>query len=223
MHSRRVVAFALPVIATFALAIIIIISVVPSCTSKIDFSAKFYYVCYNSPNNAQSAASVSGVVHSYGGAGYIVEKGGNYYVTVSCYYNEKDANTVCANLNNKGLACAVMRVQTGSFTLPSSAKDKAEIYSGTLKTMYSLTVMCYDLANGMDSGEYTQTSAKSLLGEVRTGLQSLYNANQSNCFTQEISALLAECDDASHGYVFSYDVRRLQIAIADSIIHAQLY
>ena len=44
-----------------------------------------------------------------------------------------------------------------------------------------------------------------------------------NCFSSEIANLCAECEDVSHGYVFSYDVRRLQIAIIDSLVNIRLY
>lgn len=220
---KRVIAVAAPIAFTVALAIFIICRCAPSCKNTLDYSAKFYYVCYKSPTDAQSAASVSGAVHSYGGAGYIIENGGKYYVTVSCYYDEKDAHSICANLNNKGLPCLVITGEADKLSLPSSAENKAESYKGVLNTMYSLSVMCYDLANGMDGGTHNQQAAKSLLAEVKTGLESLYRANKTNCFSGELSSLIAECDDASHGYVFSYDVRRLQIAITDSIIHVRLY
>ena len=220
--KRAVFAVSAIVVAIFIL-IIVICCALPSCSTKLDFTAEFYYVCYKSPTDVQSAASVSGVVHSYGGAGYIIENGGNYYVTVSCYYEENDANSVCANLNNKGLSCKVICADRQKITLPPSAKNNGESYKGTLSTLRSLSVMCYDLANGMDGNTHNQSSAKSLLGEVKTGLEGLLRANKTNCFSQELSALIAECDDVSHGYVFSYDVRRLQIAITDSIIHVQLY
>lgn len=223
IRVKSVVAIAAPIVLTLVLAVVIICCSVSSGKSTLGFSAKFYYVCYKSPTDAQSAASVSGVVHSYGGAGYIIENGGKYYVTISCYYEEKDANSVCANLNNKGLSCAVIEAETDKISLPPSAKNKAEGYKGALNTLYSLSVLCYDLANGMDGGAHNQSSAKSLLAEVNTGLESLYRANKTNCFSGELSALIAECEDVSHGYVFSYDVRRLQIAITDGIIHVRLY
>lgn len=223
IRIKKLVAVAVPIIFTLALAVIIICCAVPLCNTTLEFSAKFYYVCYKSPTDAQSASSVSGVVHSYGGAGYIIENDGKYYVTISCYYEQKDANSVCTNLNNKGLSCTVIVAEANAISLPPSAKSKAENYKGTLNTLYSLSVMCYDLANGMDGGEHNQSSAKSLLAEIRTGLDSLYRTNKTNCFSGELSALIAECDDVSHGYVFSYDVRRLQIAITDSIIHVRLY
>lgn len=223
VYFKKIAAIALPVIITVALAVIILCSAVPSCSGTLDFSATFYYVCYNSPTDAQSAASVSGVVHSYGGAGYIIENSGKYYVTVSCYYDSGDASSVSKNLNNKGLSCTVVEASREKISLPPSAKNKAEGYKGTMNTLYSISLMCYDLANGMDGGTHNQSSAKSVLSEVKTGLESLYRANKANCFSDELSALIAECDDVSHGYVFSYDVRRLQIAISDCIIHVRLY
>ena len=48
-------------------------------------------------------------------------------------------------------------------------------------------------------------------------------ANADNCFSGEIRRLIAECDNVNEGYVYSKDLRRLQIAIADSIINVKLY
>ena len=223
VYLKSFAAIALPIALTLALATVIICSAVPSCAGALDFSATFYYVCYDSPTDSQSAASVSGVVHSYGGAGYIIENGGKYYVTVSCYYNGDDAQYIISNLKNKGLSCTVIEAKREKISLPPSAKKKAEQYKGTLNTLLSISQMCYDLANGMDSGTHSQPMAKSLLSEVKTGLDSLYRANAAGCFSQEITSLIAECDDVSYGYVFSYDVRRLQIAICDCIIHVRLY
>ena len=47
-------------------------------------------------------------------------------------------------------------------------------------------------------------------------------SNPDNCFSEEIRRLIAECSDASEGYVYSKDLRRLQIAIADSVINVKL-
>lgn len=223
VRLKKIFAIALPAAITLGLAALIICSAVPSCAGTLDFSAAFYYVCYDSPTDSQSAASVSGVVHSYGGAGYIIENDGKYYVTISCYYGEDDALSVVKNLKNKGLSCTVIEAKREKISLPPSASKKAEQYKGTLNTLNSISQLCYNLANGMDNGTHSQTSAKSILSEVKTGLESLYRANKSDCFAEEISALIAECEDVSYGYVFSYDVRRLQIAVCDCIIHVRLY
>lgn len=206
-----------------AAAIIILICTIPACGKKLGFKATFYYVCYDSPSDAQSASSMSSVVHSYGGAGYIVENDGKYFVTVSCYYDKNDAVSVSSALNKKGLECSVMEVKAGDYSLRGSAKKNGEKYLGNLNTLMSLSRLCYDLANSLDKYSCDQNAAKSVLKDVKTGLDGLARQNAANCFSGEISSLRAECEDVSHGYVLSYDVRRLQIAIIDSIVNIKLY
>ncbi|MDE7087320.1 MAG: hypothetical protein K2O67_03910, partial [Clostridia bacterium] len=195
----------------------------PSCGGKLDFKTTFYYVCYDSPSDAHSASSISSVVHSYGGAGYIIEDGGNYFVTVSCYYTEQDAQSVCKTLSTKGLNCSVRKVEAGDYELRGNAGKNQEKYLGNLNTLSALANVCYNLANSLDDYVCDQSAAKSVLGDVKTGLQSLLRQNQSNCFSGELRNLIAECDDVSYGYVLSRDVRRLQIAITDSIVNIRLY
>lgn len=214
------------VIATVLAAVILIIVLcccIPSRRGKVDFSATFYYVCYDAPTDSQSASSMSSAVHSYGGAGYIIEYEGEYFVTVSCYYNDKDAQSVCRTLNLKGMECSVFEVKAGDYKLKGGAKKNAEEYAGVLNTLLELSRVCYGLANSLDDGSCGQSGAKSVLEDVRTGLNSLARQNAANCFSSELKSLCAECDDVSYGYVFSYDVRRLQIAITDVIVNVKLY
>lgn len=209
--------------ACVLILIIIICCAVPSCGKKLDFSATFYYVCYDAPRNVQSASSMSSIVHSYGGAGYIIESGGNYYVTVACYYTDREAQSVLKPLANKGLECSVVEVEAGDIKLKGRAQRNADLYAGNMCTMLSLSRLCYDLANSLDEFAVTQSAAKTVLSDVQTGLDSLSRQNASNCFTGELSALRAECNDVSHGYVLSRDVRRLQVAITDAIANITLY
>lgn len=219
--SKGVVIGVVSVVA--AAIVVILICVFPSCAKKLDFSATFYYVCYDSPSDSYSASSVSSVVHSYGGAGYVIEDGGGYFVTVSCYFDEKDALSVCETLNRKGLKCTVRKVEAGNYELNGSAEKNGEKYLGNLNTLLSLSRLCYDLANSIDGYTCDQSAAKSVLSDVKTGLQSLYRQNATNCFAGELKYLITECDDVSHGYVLSADVRRLQIAITDSLVNIKLY
>lgn len=205
------------------LILIILCFTLPSCAGKLGFKTTFYYVCYNSPPDAQSASSMSSVVHSYGGAGYIIECDGSYYVTVACYYDSDDANSVVASLGKKGLSCSVVEVTAGDYELRGSSKRYADKFRGNLETLLSLSRLCYDLANSLDSCSVSQPSAKSVLSDVSSGLSGLADVNTANCFTKEIDRLIAECSDASAGYVFSYDVRRLQIVICDCITNVKIY
>lgn len=195
--------------------------------AHLTFKAEFYYVCYDAPPDAYSASSVSSLVHSYGGAGYIIKKGEKYFVTVSCYYDEEDAQSVVKNLTAKGLKCSVVNVKTGGHAVRGSknfsAEDKKLLYDGNFTTLMELSEMCYSLANSLDDGSCNQQNAKSALSGVRTGLDALARNNSATCFAGEIEALRAECADVSYGNIYSRDVRRLQIAITDSIANVRLY
>ena len=204
-------------------AIILTCCLLSSAEKKLNFKATFYYVCYDSPRDAHSASSMSSVVQSYGGAGYIICSNQKYYVTVSCYYKETDAETVCNSLKNKGLACLVVKVERDEYKLKSTAKKNAEKYQGNLNTLLSISKICYDLANSLDSMTQNQNGAKAVLADVKTDLNSLLRLNGANCFASELSALVAECDDVSDGYILSRDVRRLQVAVCDCIININLY
>jgi hypothetical protein len=74
----------------------------------------------------------------------------------------------------------------------------------------------------MDGGEIEQTAVKKFLDDAKTTLQGLLRQNDDNCFTDELNYLIAECDDITFGYIYSRDVRRLQIAITDCILNIKL-
>lgn len=189
----------------------------------LDFDADFYYVCYKSPPDDSSMVSVSSLVHSYGGAGYIVNCNGKSFVTVSCYYSENDANTVCNQLKKRGLNCTVEKAETPKRKLGAKTKQNAAKYEGNLNTLLSVSRTCYDLANSVDKCEVNQKAAKSVLSEINVALKGLYSANGNNCFSGELDYLITECEDISYGYVFSYDIRRLQIAVCDCIVNVNIY
>lgn len=191
--------------------------------AKIDFERCFYFVCFTVRDDAISADAFSNSVTNLGGAGYVLEYGGDYYVTVSCYYSEKDAERVRQSLLRRGLQCSVLKVETKNYILKSGLKNSEKLYLGNLNTLYSLSTLCYECANGLDCGEYSQTSAQNVLSNVESGLNGLKKANPSNCFSGEIKRLLAECEAAGNGYIYSKALRKLQIAIVDTIINIDLY
>lgn len=212
------------VAAVCAVLIIIFLAVgLSSCTKRIDFSARYFFVYYKLQDDAHSASSVSSTVQSLGGAGYVLEHEGRYYITVSCYYTQSDAEEVCAGLKRRGAECAVLEKSVDGFTLSGNAERNGEKYLGVLNTLASLSRICYDTANAMDKGEYDRAAVKSALSGVETGLKGLKRDNFSGCFSEGLSYLLTECADVGGGYIYSRDMRRLQIAIADCILNTNLY
>lgn len=221
---KKFLPFIISVAAALTATVLIITSAV-SCSSEIlTFKTSFYFVCYAVKDNSVSASSISGAVSSYGGAGYILDYNGAYYVTVACYYSEPDALTVCENLKKRDMNCTVLTIETDEYPLRTrNAKDCAKLYLGNLNTLNSLSALAYDCANALDTGKYDQAKAKAVIADVYSGLGGLLNANSDNCFTHDLHNLSAICVDVSDGFVYSKDLRKLQIAIADVIINANLY
>lgn len=223
-HFKKLSPFVISVAVVFAVTTAIIFGALAFNGSTIRFEANYYFVCYTVSDNALSADAISDTVSSYGGAGYVLEYDGNYYVTVACYYSENEANRVKQNLLKRGLNCSVLSIKTNNYSIQSLViRDKEQLYLGNLNTLHSLSELCYKCANGLDTGEYGQSSAKSLLADVKSGLNGLKNANNENCFYKELRRLIAECEAIESGYIYSKNMRKLQIAITDTIINIDLY
>lgn len=223
VRGREITPFFVAVTAILAVTVMIC-AIASSCnTATLTFEATFYFVCYKTEDNYLSASSVSDAVSSYGGAGYILELDGEYYVTVSCYYSESDANSVRDSLARRELNCFVLKKETKEYPLPRSAKKNIGLYRGNLNTLTSLSSLAYTCANKLDTGEYSQTNAKQVLADISKGLKSLQNANADNCFSNEIRRIVTICEDAGNGIIYSKDLRKLQIAIADTVINIKLY
>ena len=224
IFGHKITPFLISVVSVLAATAIMLITTFSCAGNKLNFQASFYFVCYAAEDNVVSAGSISGAVLNYGGAGYILSHGGKYYVTVSCYYTRKDAVTVCTGLKNRGLDCQVLEIQTGDYQFNSpSGKRNAELYTGNFNTLLSLSTLAYECANALDTGSMGQNEAKAVIRDVESGVKGLLSANADNCFTLPLKNVLGECADAANGYVYSKNLRRLQIAAADVIINVKLY
>lgn len=221
-RNEKNLPFFLSVAIVLTVTVAICVCVLSCSGGTLDFSASYYLVCCYVKDDVLSADALSPTVSSYGGAGYVFEFGGAYYVTIACYYSENDANTVNASLKRRELDCTVVCAERDDYSLPRAAQKNAALYAGNLNTLQSLARLAYECANGLDTGAYSQTAAKSVLSDIASGLSGLKSANKSNCFTDEIARLSAECDAVAQGYIFSKDMRRLQIAVADCILHINL-
>lgn len=209
--------------AVILTTVIICFSAMSCSGGKLKFEKTFYFVYYRMSDNAVSASSLSDAVSSYGGAGYTFNHNKNYYVTFSCYYRDEEAQAVCSNLKKRDLECSVLKVEIKEYKLQNrNAKNNQKLYLGNLETMYSLSTLAYECANGLDTGDYSQAKAKLILSSIADTLNGLLKANENNCFTLNIKSLIDECERAGSGYLLSKNMRYVQIALTDKILHAEL-
>lgn len=221
--KHKITPFFISVVAVICVTLTIIICTFSCRNNALKFKTTFYFICYSAEDNAISASSVSDAVVSYGGAGYILEYGNSYYVTVACYYTQKDAETVCKSLKNRNLDCEILEITSEEYPLnTTNAQNKSKLYLGNLNTLQSLSRLAYDCANKLDTGEYGQSSAKSVIEDIENTLSGLLKSNTDNCFYPHIKRLSAECADCKKGLIYSKDLRKLQIAVADVIINVKL-
>lgn len=218
----RVNQFVVSVVAAVSATVIICICAVSCGGRRLDFSACYYFVYYTVRDNAVSAGSVSVAVTDYGGAGYVLEYDNEFYVTVSAYYNENEADSVCKSLKKRNLDCKVLEVCKDDYKIAGLGKNAA-LYKGNLNTLHSLSQMAYECANALDTGKYGQSAVKSVVADIKTGLDSLISANSDNCFFEELKRLSVICNDLYGGTVYSKNLRALQIAVCDTIINIKLY
>ena len=211
-------------LAVILSATVLICFFAATCTGgKLKFEKTYYFVYYRESDNAISASSLSQTASSYGGAGYVLHYGDSYFVTFACYKNEDEAKKVCSNLKARDLDCKILKVEIKEYKLGSrNAKNNQKLYLGNLNTFDSLSSLAYECANGLDTGEYSQNSAKQILSSVTDSLKGLLKTNGNNCFTESFQSLIDECEKVNGGYLLSKNMRYIQIALADKIINAEL-
>lgn len=222
--GQKVTPFFITITAVLTVTLSIIIFTLSCSGGKIYFKSYFYFVCYTVNDNAVSADSISSAVSNYGGAGYILEYNNAFYVTISCYYNERDAITVCNNLKRMQPNCLVLEVLKEDYAITSfSARSKENLYLGNLNTLLSLSTLAYDCSNSMDKGEFGQNEARLVLNDIENNIKGLLTSNPDNCFSLPLRSVLGECGQAAQGIIYSKNLRKIQIAIADILINLKLY
>lgn len=220
--KQKISPFLVSVAAVIAVTAAVIILSTACSGRKIDFKTSFFFVCYAIHDNAVSAGSVSDAVSSYGGAGYVLEYRDEFYVTVACYYKKSDADAVCSGLKGRRLDCEVLEISTDGYAL-SAFGGNSDLYCGNLNTLLTLSTLAYGCANELDTGGYSQNDARNVISDIEKGLKGLLSANPDNCFSLHLKRLIACCGEAKSGYIYSKNLRKLQIAIADVIINVKLY
>ncbi len=221
-ETKNLLPFIISVSAAVLATVGVVLYAAVFSNRQLTFDASYYFVCYAIRDNALSADAISTTVSNYGGAGYVLGYDGDFYVTVACYYNESEAETVRQNLLKRGLQCSVLNIKTNEYHFANADAKNGKLFSGNLNTLDSLSRICYECANQLDTGKYSQAEAEAVLEDIEDGLQGLKKANPNNCFTDEIKRLIAECETTKRDYIYSKDMRKLQIAILDCIINIDM-
>ena len=212
---------ALAVFAAAALSIVAaaVLAALPFCSRRLAFSAVYYLVCYKSADDAHSAGSVSSTVQSYGGAGYIVRYGNEYFVVVACYYDMRDAEEVRLSLKQYELDCRVVEAYAGGYALPVRLSARGGDIEGCLRTLDETGRIFYNAANAADGGNMAGGAAASVLSDARMTLCAVMEGNADNALGDEAGYIIALIDDLDASSVSAREFRVLQAAVCDCLIN----
>lgn len=220
---RENIALYFTVAAIAVFTIIFCIFYTGTAITELYTDLNYYFVYQYKSDNAVSASSLSAATEGYGGAGYILSYDSEFYITVACYYDETSADSVCFNLKSCGMECEVLAVSVTEKSISRANSSNAELFSGNINTLDQIGKISYNLANGLDKTEITQSGAKDALNSIASALEGLYSSNADNCFTDGISNLLTVCSDIlNEDYIYSRYARKLQIAVIDCIINVDM-
>lgn len=221
LRKKRLKAVAFLLLSALILPLVLAAS---SCSDEsIFYTATFYFVyCYEA-DGEDEAETLAGAVRSIGGAGYTLSYGGKYYIAASCYYSRTSALSVCESLNRRGLSCGILTAERESFSLTtSSARKNSQSLKGAIDSLYGFGKVLYECAASLDAGG-SQSEAKSAVRSAQSVISALLRSDSCACFSPYLNYIYALCSDMVYsGYVYSRDVRYVQIASVDCILKITL-
>lgn len=150
-----------------------------------------------------------------GGAGYLLENGGEEYVVVSVFSERESAETVQNRLTESGKKTSILNRGAGNLYFKGREKKKAKVYVSGLKLLKSYILLLEDCIGKLENG-MTQQACKRILQTLKKQFdhaQNIYAEYASFCKVCEISA--QELEDICEGTVYLKDLRYLLCYQAD--------
>lgn len=183
---------------------------------------KTYYLLVRECDE-ETSVSVSTQVYLSGGAGYLIKKGRQDCVVLSCYYTERDAELVRRNLTDKGLAVQTVEYASADFELGGSAAAYAQRIVANVETADSNARLLFDTANKLERTEISQEEARAAVRGAVASLGGLRQSNEGAFFERWNAALLSaerKGREIASGILFAKDIRYLQVQLTAAVVNA---
>lgn len=179
----------------------------------------FYFLVSNEEHVQASAENA----YLSGGAGYVLTSGENVCAAYACYFTESGAERAQKNLADRNLSASILRA--GGATLYfrfKREKANAKNIEAAFNAAYSCARILGDLADGAETGVYTQEALKELLGETNRVIGAL--SDSSSSYAPALSAAFSDTrrkiEEISGGIVFAKDIRYAQLRLCDGYLLA---
>lgn len=191
--------------------------------ARVALRRELYFVCSHTVYREDLALSVSDVVSSGGGAGYLLHRGKGYAVVYSVYRTKSSAEAVCANLVDGGQNAEVLPFVMSGFYLPASDASAAAEIASYFRVYYDCIVLLSKTADELDAGRINREGAFCSMESAKdalTGLQTILEGEKTlskarydamNESVESACGLLAVSD----GLFASSDIRAIYACMSD--------
>lgn len=146
--------------------------------STVTIAARdYYFVQFGVFSNEKNANTCAETIIAKGGAGYIKQDDGKYYVFAMCYTDGNDAQTVVANLKAQGYSTLLKCFSHNGMQLKlSGSNESIENIDSAYSSIVKATDEIEDIIYKFDKGEIDRTELKNML---RTLLDSVGSAKNT--------------------------------------------
>lgn len=184
-----------------------------ACGENIKRRVRFYVVY-----STATAAAVRGL----GGAACDFNYDGKIYTAAACFQFIGDAQNYAEGMGRRGVSCGVLTCERLSFRLTTySASSHAARYEHIIDSLNTTCVTVGEVALSLEGGG-DKTAARAELSVVTQNFANLLDGS-SDCFTAPLARLCYLAADCAYSdLLFVWEVRRLQLAVADILFNIRL-
>lgn len=220
MYQRirlRLKGLAISALAFLVCVAVFIVLVLYTGRARADVSLDLTYYFLVRDCEDSTSAAVVGEVYSAGGAGYLEGES----VILACYYTKADARRVCSLMERRGEEVRVSSRSFDGLTLRGGDAAYRDKICENAETADSIARLLYDTANGLETGNISQSSAKTNFKGAEDALNGLISLNSEPIFqawNRELYAAAAAIRERTGGILFAKDVRYVQISLCLSLL-----
>ncbi len=187
----------------------------------VAFRGEYYFLVQDCEDTTASA--VAGQVYFSGGAGYLVESGGESCVALACYFRKTDAERILGMMEERGIFCRILTLAAEEFALEGQNAAQKSRVEGNLETVETCAYILYDAANGLERADLTQEEARAAVKGVVSSLKGLREGNAGalyDLWNPRLFSAEKRGEEISGGILFAKDLRYLQTELCMAIVRA---
>lgn len=192
--------------------------------ARVSLDVTYYFLVRDCEDTTASA--VAGQVYLAGGAGYLLEKGGESAVVLACYFKETDADFVRETMSEKGVETQILALSGAEFTLNGDKSSERNRIVSNAATVETCAQILYDTANGLERTDLSQDEARAAVRGAVASLKGLRLEN-SDGFYESWNYALYDAEkrgtEIAEGILFAKDLRYLQVELCMMIVSANEY